>query len=883
MKNLFEYDYTLKAGDNFYLDHIIKGETYKRLFSQKYISFLNKGVCGNGGTTGFVNYALENDKGCLILVPNRSIVMSKENEYKDKKEVCCVYGGSGGFDRDTRIVIATYDQFPRLLKSLNNYGYTLTDDPWESKFWYGRTIIIDEYHKLVDESGFRETCHKVTELIKYTKCGVVLMSATPHWGYIDFIRELIDFRDILTYNIEYDQVRTKIIQIYETKKKDLASILKRMMEEPKNEHICVFYNNVKGIKDILDHIGGEECEVLCSVINKKELENYFSDKFNEKKRLHFLTSAYFTGQDIRHPIRQCIIIGSKEGDNMCLGERDIKQIIGRFRNGIDGIHIFYLGAKTQMNNYQPIKDEYDNNTQLLEVMGDNWKDKPASIHLKQDTIRLKDTLERFDYWSSKKQLIKRLQEYGYIVKDKVIGDFEGIEKRKKLSFKDAQKQIALGKTITYDDNKYATYIQEYVKEKGVEEMLRASRRIILDWYNIRKNVGITNLDLLSPEEKFKVLGLEHFGRYRGSFLMSCLKYLGVKYDYDQLSANMRENLGCFVTRWKADPKGKAAGDIYIVFVKLKNWEELSNKGKRIYFSDTKSHHHKISYQTGIKNKNRYGKTIELNKAPNKYNSLSNIQLYKWVNEDKEHRLPEVKESIEWSNLKKYKQTTISEMYRDIDEEYPHKKASMEYIDCLIVDIDNGITFSEFRERYKEYVWVAYPTINNIPDDWNKFRVIVPLKQRLQIVGEYNLMALKMLRSYFCYYEDQNHQIGSFINCEDWLKRKGNNGEYLDIPQAVVYDIMTSIKNSKELVMKRFDKEQADKNIEGFHRSKRTLDWGKDYFNASFSLGDGERHKRLFVIKNSMSNKDRDLFEDWLSKEYPKYLQNWKSHKIIKRS
>ena len=101
------------------MEDIINQETYQRLFSQKFISFLNKGQCGNGGTNGFVQYALNNAKGCLILVPNRSIVISKEEEYKENKEVCCVYGGSEHFNRDARIVIATYDQFQNLLESLS--------------------------------------------------------------------------------------------------------------------------------------------------------------------------------------------------------------------------------------------------------------------------------------------------------------------------------------------------------------------------------------------------------------------------------------------------------------------------------------------------------------------------------------------------------------------------------------------------------------------------------------------------------------------------------------------------------------------------------------------------------------------------------------------
>ena len=69
--------------------------------------------------------------------------------------------------------------------------------------------------------------------------------------------------------------------------------------------------------------------------------------------MHFLTSAFFTGQDIRTPVRQCIIIGSREIEHLCLGERDIKQVIGRFRNGVD----IYFSL------------DLNNNSKIIKVLG----------------------------------------------------------------------------------------------------------------------------------------------------------------------------------------------------------------------------------------------------------------------------------------------------------------------------------------------------------------------------------------------------------------------------------------------------------------------------------------------------------------------------------
>ena len=96
---------------------------------------------------------------------------------------------------------------------------------------------------------------------------------------------------------------------------------------------------------------------------------------------------------------------------------------------------------------------------------------------------------------------------------------------------------------------------------------------------------------------------------------------------------------------------------------------------------------------------------------------------------------------------------------------------MDKIDCLIVDIDNSISYNEFKEKYSHLTWTAYPTISNYDaDDWRKFRVIIPLAQTLLIPND-SLNVLKTLRRMVCKYEDKNHQLGSYVNQEQWEMRR----------------------------------------------------------------------------------------------------------------
>ena len=120
---------------------------------------------------------------------------------------------------------------------------------------------------------------------------------------------------------------------------------------------------------------------------------------------------------------------------------------------------------------------------------------------------------------------------------------------------------------------------------------------------------------------------------------------------------------------------------------------------------------------------------------------------------------------------------------------------------------------------------------------------------------------------------------SYVNQEDWNLRYENDGEYYNIDQEFVDDLYFQVKNLKEY--KKLRKYKATSPIKTHIPNKCiTLDEAKEHFVNSFKLGDGARHKALFVIKNRLTSEDRDLFTDWLISNYPKYLQNWNSHKLV---
>ncbi len=892
----------------FYLDNVFKQVEYSSLYGDMMdvvhypISFLNKSVCGNGGTTGMIRYALNNDKGLLVLVPNVSIVKSKEGEFWDNEDICCVYGGSGDINPDAQIVIATYDQFPRLLRTIKSTGVKSGKDTFEMKFWAGRTIVVDEYHKLIDESGYRDICVKITQMITKIKSPVILMSATPSQTYAHMLRSLLPEWIMRKYTVVYDNEHYDFdtrLDIWEATKKQLKDVIGTMLKSSNNKHICVFYNSVVDIQKIITQLDDDRIEVLCSAQSKDKVGKYYSPKFNESKKLHFMTSAYFTGFDIQTKDKKevegckCVIVASNEFDYLCVSPKDIQQIIGRFR--IDGgdirhsdNHIWYIKSTPDQKNYLMNKNTFDKTSGDIKVLGDKWKEISNGIQMMHTLIRTKEILDRFDIYKDVNTLNKSLTEYGFkTVKRGEITGFTTFKKRKHITFKKAKELLLKGIKVDIDDYPDINELEEFLKVKG-ESKLKDTRTSKTDIHNWYKAHTLANGQDLEKSDVADIFGIKLFGRYNAGFLMACLEYLGVKRDYEKLPYLMQKYMSRVVIPWKLDSKGKKQDHTWLVISITPKFYSFSSNS--IYSKDIKNCkiwggwmlQRKLSYETSNSSRS-YARTSTLEGVLKEGGipTLKGIPLYDWVNEDKPTRLPTIKKSEDWSKIKTRIQGKISDMYADTLTTYRYLRSEMNMADYIICDIDGGLTYSKFKEEYSNWTWIAYPTINNVTEDWTKFRVIVPLAHTIKLEGEHNLKVLKALRTIFCTYEDPVHQVYSFINYEDFTQMKGNDGQILDIPQEFVDCLNMCITTSYDYNDRKFNKSDIITTVDGkVSTTTMTLDNAKNLFLKKLAdPEEGARHRVLYPIKKGLLAADRLLFEEWLSTVYPTYLAHWRSHKV----
>ena len=900
MIKFFNEERDIWAFDDIYLEKIFNREDYvdiyPRMFDirKKIISVLNKGICGNGGTTGFINYALENDKGLLVLVPNKSIVDSKKEDYKGNDNFCFVYGGVRKINVDAQIVIATYDQFPRLMKQLKGAG--VKTEGLDMKFWSGRTIIIDEYHKLITESGFRDICISITNLIKNVETPIILLSATPYLEYVQMLRELLPEREIVNYNVIYPHNLRSKIEVYDIKEDRILPVLKKMMDSSNNGHICVFYNCVDDIKNLAIQLG-DKCEILCSSARKDKLRELYSNKFNPDKKVHFLTSAFFTGCDIKEEVSQVVIVGSNEFDFMALDERDIKQILGRFRINGGGVRyfnnsIFYIHKNVDPGNYNKNKTDYDLMDIALKSPDFDWKNSEEGLRVKQSHIRLKKVLDTYLIWQSCENLMENLGSYGFDIEKGETDDINKLDKvkrRKCLSFKKVKEMVKKRLPVSVFQYKDIDELLTYVDVMGTgREFDRISKTKLNNWYKVHMLVKDVDMEGLSKESLCKVFDLGDHRIYNVRYLMECLDYFCDDYNYDNIPVKMEEYFGVCAVEMEFYDK-KRYKNTYVLLIGCK-WSKPVTKTIISYKENDKkmtglSHLHPIneipnsthifnqyfSYESRIHQRNSlaYSKKMEDICKDGNMKSLASNKDWKWMMEDKSNRLPVIKADDKRKyNLKIMGQSKMSELYIKSTNQFKFNKNNDFWVTCLVIDLDDGLPFSEFKEKYGEWLWYAMPTFSNIEDDWTKFRVIIPLKYEIHLGdGENNLKVLKCLRKMFCRWEDPNHQMYFQANLEDYQKTRINNGEMYEITQDMVEDLHLYIDNCVEfkkdhLDVKKVEGELSKVSIKIKWSRDWTLEQAKEYYKKNDK--DGERHTAIFVIKNNILPEYEEQAREWLT-------------------
>lgn len=600
-----------------------------------------------------------------------------------------------------------------------------------------------------------------------------------------------------------------------------------------------------------------------------------------------MTSAYFTGMDVEAYIDKVVIIGGNSSMTLAYSNKEIKQMLGRMRKGYDNSFIIPDGRALDTKAYADYRAKKEQCAFVIKnIQGDARKDE-MFIQQYLDYLYYTGVVESMEGWQSKAAFTKMMSIYGeYKVMASKMKEPDSFSRKRDISFGEYKKKRLNGEKVPY---RYSAICEKFIESCGLERFEKATRNEIERYVKLNDMAGDVDIEAMSGEEKYDLFLGD--GYYRGSYLMGVLDFLGSKCDYYTLEETINEVFGCYCILDSGNP-AKKNGCLYLCVIGS-GIRKMSDIGDNVLYRES-------DFLSPILDKNRIS-TIRVSKKVSQpgqrtqcitdylgttaFNSLLDDEykqrFYSKILADPT-LITGIKGDPKWKEVfdeYKKEQSMVSEFYKNVSStiRYPHKKDEMQQIDCLIVDIDDSITYNEFEATYTAYEYTAYPTISNTdPDNWRKFRVIFPLAHTLSIPN-YSLSVLKLLRRMVCKYEDNQHNLGAYINKEQWEMRRQHDGRLVSIGQDTVVYLDTLIKSLKTYSGKFRKSNDGHFTITDCWSLERAIGYYGQHDR------DGERHEALFVIKNRLSDNDCDLFVDWLRANHPSKMHHWLSHKRLVRA
>ncbi|UZS00056.1 DEAD/DEAH box helicase family protein [Chondrinema litorale] len=212
---------------------------------EQYKKVILKSGCGTGKTTWISNYAKENDKRLILVVPYMALTQQLRNRMEGLGMVC-IDGNSTKEDiqsaKNSKLVSVTYDSLQKVVEG---------NDKEEC------LLAVDEYHNLVNQEHFRaDACLNVFKALKSFQ-NVVLLSGTPH-----FLYEELGFNSIIVKAKKQNKVVVTPIR-YKNKISWLLSDLAKQPTGKLNVIRCKTVLQLKQIKDALIDTGTDKKSISC--------------------------------------------------------------------------------------------------------------------------------------------------------------------------------------------------------------------------------------------------------------------------------------------------------------------------------------------------------------------------------------------------------------------------------------------------------------------------------------------------------------------------------------------------------------------------------------------------------------------------------------------
>ena len=360
---------------------------------------LNKGLCGCGGTTLF----LESEENVILASPRSNMLLSKHNQYphsthlfrESKKE------SISKVKARLREYILNSPGPKKILTTIDSYKH-VADVLLSEKVMWQFKVVSDEFQCLMSDASYKgQTELEFLECLHRTAKDVCFMSATPiDESYLGFVSY---FNGIPYYQISWDPDVTEIPNLKEVllkRNETPRTVCKGIIDGYRNNNgifsqkiwdgqivysreVCIYLNELRLIIKIIKENGlrPDEVTILCSssTSQKDEIKRMgFSiggqctDRNNPKnKPFTFCTRASFEGMDM-YSTNACTYIfvnAHKEWETFDISI-DLPQILARQRlhdiNPFCRDAVIYYKTKSNPETPEQIKSKMDNMLRLSE-------------------------------------------------------------------------------------------------------------------------------------------------------------------------------------------------------------------------------------------------------------------------------------------------------------------------------------------------------------------------------------------------------------------------------------------------------------------------------------------------------------------------------------
>ena len=490
----------------------------------------------------------------IIVCPFIDLVESIACDENNKYEVYKCYGKSTNFQFKSYLkrnsiykIAVTYDSLPKLLRWIDSSGC-------DADF----KVLIDEYHLLLSEYGYREKAivnmmNSIKRFSHYT-----LLSATP----IDQEYEIDAFKDIPHYKVIWNNMERIEVKSYKSSMvipavtRFIQLFLSEGVIVPKNdggfqevEQLFIFLNSVVSIKQILSTLNLKDEDVkICCASRQNNIQILGSYKISRvvepNKKINIFTKKCWQGCNMFTSNGLIVVVSDAYRTNTLVDiSTSIEQIAGRFRENAKYHNIFsnliihfYSTNKSIYSDdefEEKLQEQIVESNELIKAFNGEDTSKKSifykHLNLEQVLVYLDEDDNQLHYNHLKEMHMRSLHEIrkmysSIILLNRAYGNNSRVDLTEQYYWKDFNIKMAKIVTFSYEklcrdyfENPDEDYLLEYPELDSIHRYLTVTECNTMRWNKEKMLKAVSDYQNIQ-----KILNKIHHSRDKDGFI-SCKK------------------------------------------------------------------------------------------------------------------------------------------------------------------------------------------------------------------------------------------------------------------------------------------------------------------------------------------------------------------------